>query len=205
MPRQSKEKSEETRARIVEAAYDLFLAQGFAATSMRQIVQRAGVTMGGVYNHFPSKQELWSAVFIEKTPFREILATLQAAQGDTIEEFILDAARRTVQGLGERKELLNLMFIELVEFKAKDLPMLLETISPEVLPIFAQITQKPGMRPISAESFITSFLSFFFAYYLTEQLFTSVDSDLLGKGLLESFVDIFLYGIIDTSKHMRLP
>ena len=98
MPRQSKEKSEETRTRIVEAAHDLFLAQGFAATSMRQIVQRAGVTMGGVYNHFPSKQELWSAVFIEKTPFREILATLQAAQGDTIEEFILDAARRTVQG-----------------------------------------------------------------------------------------------------------
>lgn len=48
------ETAEETRRRIVEATYQLHSEQGIAATSMKQIAERAGVSVGTVYHHFPT-------------------------------------------------------------------------------------------------------------------------------------------------------
>lgn len=48
------ESVEETRRRIVEATFALHGEQGIAATSMKQIAARAGVSIGAVYHHFPT-------------------------------------------------------------------------------------------------------------------------------------------------------
>ncbi|MCW5752022.1 MAG: TetR/AcrR family transcriptional regulator [Alphaproteobacteria bacterium] len=44
----------ETRRRIVAATQALHAERGIAATSMKDIAQRAGVSVGTVYHHFPS-------------------------------------------------------------------------------------------------------------------------------------------------------
>jgi len=46
--------AEETRRRIVQAIFDLHGEQGIAATTMKQIAERAGVSVGSVYHHFPT-------------------------------------------------------------------------------------------------------------------------------------------------------
>jgi AcrR family transcriptional regulator len=74
-------KGEATRVRIIEAAYQLFMRQGFHGTSMRQIVEGAGITMGGIYTHFASKEAIWEAVFMSKHPYHEILALLTRPAG----------------------------------------------------------------------------------------------------------------------------
>jgi len=48
------EAAEKTRRRIVQATFDLHGEQGIAATSMKQIAARAGVSVGSVYHHFPT-------------------------------------------------------------------------------------------------------------------------------------------------------
>ncbi|HWA63101.1 MAG TPA: TetR family transcriptional regulator [Caulobacteraceae bacterium] len=48
------EAAEETRRRIVEATFALHNEQGIAATTMKQIAERAGVAVGSVYHHFPT-------------------------------------------------------------------------------------------------------------------------------------------------------
>lgn len=48
------EAAEETRRRIVQATFDLHAEQGIAATTMKQIAERAGVSVGTVYHHFPT-------------------------------------------------------------------------------------------------------------------------------------------------------
>ncbi len=53
---------EGTRAAILDAAHALFVAQGFAATSMATIAKQAGVTKSLIHHHFGSKRELWEAV-----------------------------------------------------------------------------------------------------------------------------------------------
>ena len=48
------EAAEETRRRIVQATFDLHAEQGIAETTMSQIAERAGVSVGTVYHHFPT-------------------------------------------------------------------------------------------------------------------------------------------------------
>jgi TetR/AcrR family transcriptional regulator, transcriptional repressor for nem operon len=51
-----------TRERILELAHELILKQGYAATSLEQILERAAVTKGAFFHHFESKDELARAL-----------------------------------------------------------------------------------------------------------------------------------------------
>ena len=48
------ETADETRRRIVDATFALHSERGIAATSMKDIAARAGVSVGTVYHHFPT-------------------------------------------------------------------------------------------------------------------------------------------------------
>lgn len=72
--------AEDKRQAILDAALDLFNERGFHATNVPQIAERAGVAVGTIYHHFPSKEaivnELYrilktglSRVMMEKFPF----------------------------------------------------------------------------------------------------------------------------------------
>lgn len=58
-------KSEKTRKRIREAAFELFASQGFEATTMRQIAERAECSIGLTYRYFGGKDELVSSLYRE--------------------------------------------------------------------------------------------------------------------------------------------
>src|SRR5579863_2975416 len=52
-----------TRAALLGAARELFGSQGFALTSLEDVVARAGVTKGALYHHFSGKEELFADVY----------------------------------------------------------------------------------------------------------------------------------------------
>ena len=56
------QRSEETRARILEAAIKQFSNRGFAAASVDDICTEAGVSKGAFYHHFETKQALFLAL-----------------------------------------------------------------------------------------------------------------------------------------------
>ena len=71
MPYTAEHKAE-TRSRIVDSARRLFNRHGFEQVSIDQIMQEAGLTRGGFYNHFASKDVLYvEAVssFVSCNPF----------------------------------------------------------------------------------------------------------------------------------------
>jgi TetR/AcrR family transcriptional regulator len=51
------------RDRLLHAAMELFASRGYAATSIREIVEAAGVTKPVLYYHFQSKEGLFLALF----------------------------------------------------------------------------------------------------------------------------------------------
>lgn len=53
------QRSEETRARILDAAAAAFADSGFDATSVAQICRAAGVTKGAFYHHYDSKKDVF--------------------------------------------------------------------------------------------------------------------------------------------------
>jgi len=54
---------EATRRTLLDAARVTFGSQGYAATSLDEIVAAAGVTKGALYHHFADKESLFRAVF----------------------------------------------------------------------------------------------------------------------------------------------
>ncbi|HXX89650.1 MAG TPA: TetR/AcrR family transcriptional regulator [Acidimicrobiales bacterium] len=52
-----------TKASLLAAARELFGDQGFADTSLDQVVARAGVTKGALYHHFRGKEDLFAAMY----------------------------------------------------------------------------------------------------------------------------------------------
>ena len=68
-------KGERTTLRILDAAEDLFAAQGYDGTSLRQIAAQTGIKEPGLYNHFPGKQALYEAVLYRAmNPMAEALS-----------------------------------------------------------------------------------------------------------------------------------
>ncbi len=53
------QRAQERRAAIAEAAFEEFVARGFAATRMEDVARRAGVGKGTIYLHFKDKEALF--------------------------------------------------------------------------------------------------------------------------------------------------
>lgn len=60
------EKSHPTKERILDAAEELFAADGFAAVTVRQITQKAKADVSLAYYHFKSKRDLFDAVMLRR-------------------------------------------------------------------------------------------------------------------------------------------
>jgi TetR/AcrR family transcriptional repressor of nem operon len=54
----TKEKRQENHNRIVAVAAEMFRERGFDAVSVADLMEKAGLTHGGFYNHFASKEAL---------------------------------------------------------------------------------------------------------------------------------------------------
>ena len=197
MVKVSRQQSEVSRHKIIDAAFLLFMDQGYHATSMRQIVEHAGLTMGGIYNHFASKEDIWVAVLLDKHPFQQILPALQQSQGETIAELIRDAAQRMVVELGRRAEVVNLMMIEVVEFKGSHMNKIFETFGPGFIQFAMLITQKTGkLRDLPAPTVARAFGGLFFSYYMTNWMISVDQRAMFGEDGLSDFVEIYLHGIL---------
>jgi AcrR family transcriptional regulator len=74
----------DTRGKILDTAERLIGEQGYAATSLRQIIAEAGVNLAAVHYHFGSKEELLDAVILRKaTPVNEArLAGLERVEAE---------------------------------------------------------------------------------------------------------------------------
>jgi len=77
-----------TRERILRAAYQLFLRHGYSDVSLNQLIKAAGLTKGGFYHHFSSKDELFAEVVDRylMTFYRKLREEMVEADGSTREK-----------------------------------------------------------------------------------------------------------------------
>ncbi len=58
-------KGTRTRQNIIKKSLQLFCIKGYYNTSINDILQATGLTKGGLYGHFASKEHIWYAVYEE--------------------------------------------------------------------------------------------------------------------------------------------
>lgn len=103
MPYTSEHKTR-TRTRIVECARLMFNRKGFDQVSIDEIMKGAGLTRGGFYNHFSSKEDLYAEAvrsFSACNPFARTRG--EVINGNTEE------ARALTRRLTRRKQLYEIL------------------------------------------------------------------------------------------------
>ena len=198
MPEESLGRGEQTRTDIIQAAHELFVRQGYHGTSMRQIAKKAGIALGGLYNHFDSKEDVFKEVFLEYHPYREVLPAVVAARGNTIEELLRDTVTRMITALQDRPKFMNLMFIEVVEFDSVHARELFASMLPQIVEV-VQRTLGEGrdqLRPIPLMMLIRAFFGMFFSYFLTEIIFAEASPPEFRENTIDYLIDIFLHGVL---------
>lgn len=89
-------KNLQKRQQILTAASDLFLQQGFSASSMDNVAQQAGVSKQTVYSHFENKEALFTAVIQHKVDEYQLDGETAACQQLSLETRLTNIARRFV-------------------------------------------------------------------------------------------------------------
>ncbi|MEP5937247.1 MAG: TetR/AcrR family transcriptional regulator [Erythrobacter sp.] len=88
--------AEQTRAKIIQAAESEFNSRSYPDVSMQQIAKRAGISGPAIYNHFPSKDELFlAAIKLRVLTYNQVI-TAAVAEGATWQDKLnnlLDAVR----------------------------------------------------------------------------------------------------------------
>jgi AcrR family transcriptional regulator len=165
---------------------------------MRQIARKAGLALGGIYNHFSSKEDIFTTVFIKNHPVLEMLPAIESAEGETVEAFVRNAADQLMQSIYRRPDFLNLMFIEIVEFKNAHVHKIFEDTFPRGLNLVERIRLTKGnIREIPAPMLIRAFISLFFSYSLSDLILGDSGPPDFKENGVTHFVDIFLHGILE--------
>jgi AcrR family transcriptional regulator len=201
MPAKTKEiqtKGETTRLAIEDAAIELFLEHGYHATSMRQIAEHAGLALGGIYNHFSSKEEIFEAIILDKHPYKRILPLILQAEGETVEEFLKNAAEIAITELTSQPYFIKLMLIEIVEFNGIHGSKMIKEVAPKVLPVFEKVVKsRKNLRVTHPAMLMRSFIGMVLSYLITDIVISnSILKSIMPRNAMDTYVDIYLHGIL---------
>ena len=97
-----------TRARLLDAAAELFQRHGIAAVSLDEIASHASLTKGSIYGNFKNKEDLVVAVAIERAARPRPIFAGAAPLRDQLRVLVKQAAAKTPEALKQMSFLIEL-------------------------------------------------------------------------------------------------
>jgi TetR/AcrR family transcriptional regulator len=97
------------RERLLETATHMFAEKGYAGTSVREIVDRAGVSKPVLYYYFTSKEGLFLAILdLAEDLQKQLLAGVLEFEGNVLDRLLM-LYRRLYAGIDERRSLYKMI------------------------------------------------------------------------------------------------
>jgi len=152
IPLEGRRRGEATAARILDAAEDLFAEHGYHGTTLRDVATRVGLRIPSLYNHFASKDALYSAVLARGIgPVATLLAELARAP-----EAERNDPRRVIEPimrlLAERPRLPRLVLHETLSGGERLTPMLREWMAPTFARAQELVEERGRANPLGASA-----------------------------------------------------
>jgi AcrR family transcriptional regulator len=198
------ERSERSRAAILDAALQLFSHRGYGSTSIRDIASAADVSTGSVYHHFKDKEAIFQSLLEQfwvatEQPDFPLNRALEAgafpadlgALGDAAREIISDWRRHVA-----------LIYVDVVEFEGRHIQRFYVGLA-ERFALFVEergeqfqleARLRPGIPPAAALMMAARIFIYYFVveilwgvpnhYGMTSEQATSVIADILAHGML---------------------
>ncbi len=195
------------RTQILEAAVVIFPQKGYAATTMQEIAQQAGISPSAIYQHFRSKEDLFLAL-TDSLSFIPILDEINASL-DEEKDVTYEDVRRSLIEVGEgftNTHMRNAEIVRMFIAETRSFPEVGKKYCARlVVPVekllnrylSAQVAQGV-LRPVNVELAVHAFYGIFLNFVITQNL-------LAGEGILrfpkkdrvKQLVDIYLMGMFN--------
>jgi AcrR family transcriptional regulator len=204
MPKLSEKAVERKKGRIEDAAKQLFIRQGFHATSMRNIAARAGTSLGNLYNYYPTKEAILGSII---SKYQQVVDDRLRSMFDEIEDplnpdDLKRFARLVKQMVNEHHEFWLLMYIDVLEFENQHFRKMFENLAQKLRHRFAKPFAElqrsgalhDGVDP--AIGFTAAYMQFF-NYFIVEKLFGgNLHLGISDEQAINSLTDIYARGIL---------
>lgn len=194
-------KGDQARAEILMAARRLFIENGYNGTSMRAIAEAAGGrAVGGLYNHFKTKEEIFSAIIEEANPYDTLMAAITGVGPvETAPDFIRAAIGQVLRTMPQHHDFYEITQIDLREFQGAHLQHVLETQAlPSIFGAIARVAALPGLRPVDPPGLMRLFASVVLGYMATRTFLpTGIFGDQSEDAWIALYIDMVLYGLAE--------
>lgn len=197
------ERTEAATARALEAALALFSRQGYGATSMRQISSRCDMSVGNLYHHFGSKEDIfqklindyWDRLLDPELPLNQIFA--RARFPEDLEEMAA-AIERTVEA---NSESIMLIYIDVIEFRGKHISQFYETMAERFRRTYGRSFQERKQRGALGETdpLVGVMLAtrWFFYFFTVEKCFgVPMHFGMDNSQAIDEFIKILRLGVL---------
>jgi len=112
--------------RILDAARALFLSKGYNGSNLRDIAREAKVSMGGIYHHFISKEEIYRSLLQDSTVAADMMSILPLLRAETFPDNLPEVGDALARVVRKHRDTFKLFYIDVLEFEGRNVKPVIE-------------------------------------------------------------------------------
>lgn len=115
--------------RILDAAKRLFLTKGYNGSNLRDIAKAAKVSMGGIYHHFASKEEIYRSLLSGSAGSDvagDMLNVLRLLRNPEFPDNLAEVGDAIADTIRKHRETFKLFYIDVLEFEGRNVKPLIQ-------------------------------------------------------------------------------
>jgi AcrR family transcriptional regulator len=197
------EKSEASVNAVLEAGLALFSTQGYRATTLRQIAEKAGLSVGNIYHHFPNKDAIyrrlieryWERLLDPDLPLNRLFAAAAFPEdleqmAAAIEEVVTDNAAHIL-----------LIYVDVIEFQGEHIRSFYEGMAKRFAesygPRFAERQASGELGAVDPMVAVMVAARWFFYFFTVEKCFGApLHLGLTPQQAVEQFIRLLRFGLL---------
>ncbi len=196
-------KSEASVEAVLDAGLDLFSNQGFRATTLRQIADRAGLSVGNIYHHFPNKHAIYQELidrYWQRLLDPELELNRLFAEGDFPEDLekLATAIERVVE---DNAQHILLVYVDVIEFRGEHIRAFYEGMARRFQEAYGRRFEERSMAgdfgdadPMVAVMVATRWLFYFFT---VEKCFgVPLHLGMTPRQAVDEFIRLLRFGLL---------
>ena len=173
MPKLNDRDVEQNQQKIEQAALRVFTRQGYHGTSVREIAEGAGVSLGNIYNYYPNKEKLFESLVrryeqrMNEVQRQKLTPLIGSLEPENLKA-LADAVREIIYN---EPDYWRLMYIDVVEFGNAHFAHIYRNLAKNIKALGKKKQEESGDEmPDTSVAFTAIYLQFF-TYFLVEKLF----------------------------------
>jgi AcrR family transcriptional regulator len=194
--------SPSVRDRILRAARELFLSKGFNGSNLRDIAREANVSMGGIYHHFGSKEEIYDALLPATELAQQMPRIAALFRAPEFPENLSMIGREIFRLVRAHRDDFKLVYIDILEFQGRKVKPMIDALHGAFARtssgLLSKQTEKGRVVDVHPAVVTRSIVTLFLHFYLEEVMLQNSLAEEIGlteEEIGDQMAELLLHGI----------